>query len=173
MIWLTLPLLIERLSDSCRVVMCWSSRQHATDFDGQLTGMAWVRRHGALLFLFWKLVLFSPSSQECFCWAQHFINIAKIFVVVSHWLWATRNSFAVCCLYHTSLTICAVRYCYSVAICQKPLWLPTWMQWTSNLLCLKSHTPSFLNGQKNDALLSGQDMCYTVSATYKIGFIIT
>jgi len=47
------------------------------------------------------------------------------------------------------------------------------MQGTSDLcLPVKSHIPSFLNGQKN-ALLCGQDACYTISTAYKIGFIIT
>jgi hypothetical protein len=40
MIWLTVPLLLERLSASCRVVMCQSSWQHASDFDYQL--MEWL-----------------------------------------------------------------------------------------------------------------------------------
>lgn len=33
--------------------------------------------HGALLFLFWKLSLFSPSNQRHFCWVQHFHKYCK------------------------------------------------------------------------------------------------
>jgi len=125
MMWLTLPLLIERLSASCQVVMCQSSRQHAADLDYQLKGMAWVRQIMELCFSCSGSSHFSHPAAKCAS-VEHStsINIAKIFVVVSYWRLATRNS-VTACLYHTSLTVSTVRHCCRSAICQKSLWLPT------------------------------------------------
>jgi hypothetical protein len=75
--WLTLPLLIERLSAICRHVMCQSSgiKASACCSISGLTTVQRQRQQGKICssaFLFQKLSFSSPSNQQCFCWTQHF-----------------------------------------------------------------------------------------------------
>jgi len=79
--WLTLPLLIERLSAICWHVMCQSSGIKATACCS-ISGLTTVQRcqqgkTWSSAFLFLKLSFSSPSNQQCFCWTQQFHKHCK------------------------------------------------------------------------------------------------
>ena len=131
MMWLTLPLLTEKLCAGCWVVMCqssWTMASACCSISG-LTAMTerleWSN-YSALLFLFRKPSLFFPSDQQYFCRLQHcykhWKDVGGAFLTDD--LTVTRN--CITALFIMTITDQAVvRLCSSGAICQKYLWLHT------------------------------------------------
>jgi len=81
---------------------------------------AWARQTMALCFQ--QPPLFSPGDQPCFSRPQHFINVAKILLNVSHWFFLGSKLFCHRILFVPHIMADSIlRPSCSGAICQKSL----------------------------------------------------
>ena len=130
--WLTLPLLTEKLCAGCWVVMCQSSQTMASGISmlqhfrtNSYDRTAWARHITQLCSsCFRSHYSFCPMTNSTSVTCSTVTSTGKMLGDVSHW-WFNGNKE----MHHSRLFIMTVvRSCCSGAICQKYLWLHTYCQ---------------------------------------------